>query len=55
MMMQAISNPNSRVGKIAIIASTSPGRKPRTGMDCSTSRIGIITFSALALRAAIVP
>ena len=33
MMMQAISSPIWRVGKSAIIPSTSPGRKPRTGMD----------------------
>jgi len=40
------SNPISRVGNRLIIASTRPGRKPSTGIACSTSSTGIMTFSA---------
>ena len=55
MKTQASSSPSSRVGNNATSPITSPGRKPRTGIDWSTSSTGNMSFSARALRAMSVP
>ncbi len=40
------STPNWLCGKIATIASITPGKKLSTGIDCKMSRSGTITISA---------
>ena len=47
--MEPSSTPNCRVGNSATMASITPGRKLRTGIDCSVSSSGIMKRSALAL------
>jgi hypothetical protein len=48
----AHSTPRRLPGKSAMKPVTVIERKPRIGTDCSTSRIGISTFSACRLFAA---
>ncbi len=52
---EASSSPRFECGKSATKPSTSPGRKPRTGMPWRMSMRGIITRSARRLCAATVP
>ena len=51
----ASSSPMFECGKSATRPSTSPGRKPRTGIPWRMSMMGIITRSARWLCAAMVP
>jgi hypothetical protein len=52
MTTAANSNPAWLEGKRAVIARTSPGIKPKTGMLCRTSSRGIRTRSAVGSLAA---
>ena len=52
---QASSSPTFVRGKSATMPRTRPGRKPRTGIPCPMSSIGMRTLSARRERAASVP
>jgi hypothetical protein len=45
-MMEPNSTPSWRLGNSATMASMTPGRKLRTGMDCRMSSKGMRTISA---------
>src|SRR5258708_38971754 len=54
-MMEPSSTPNCRLGNNATIASITPGKKLRTGIDCRISSSGIRMISARRDFAAVYP